>query len=62
MKLREGNVFTPVCNSVHGGWGGGVSQYASQVMTNQHYISSCIGVYSQLVLGQHTGSIKCIMG
>ena len=26
-------------------------------MTNHHYISSCIGVYSQLVLGQHTGNM-----
>ena len=27
-KLREGNVFTPVCDSVHGG---AVSQHASEV-------------------------------
>ena len=31
-------------------------------MTNQHYISRCTGVDSQLVLGQHTDNIKCIMG
>ena len=24
-SLGQGNVFTPVCHSVHGGWGGGVS-------------------------------------
>ena len=28
---------------------------------DQHYISSCIAVQSQLVQGQHTGNIKCIM-
>ena len=27
-----------------------------------HYISSCTGVDTQLVLGQHTGNIKCMMG
>ena len=55
-KLREGNVFTPVCHSVHGG--GGVFQHAPK----PHYISSCTGVDTQLVLGQHTGNIKCMMG
>ena len=31
-KLRQGNVFTPVCYSVHRGSGGGpLSQHAPQV-------------------------------
>ena len=28
----------------------------------KHYISSCIGDQSQLVTGQYTGNIKCMMG
>ena len=45
--LFTGGLCIPACITGH--------------MTNQHYISSCIGVDSQLVLGQHTGNIKCIM-
>ena len=51
-KLREGSVFTPVCQSVHRG------VYPSMHlghMTNNHHTSSCIGVDTQLVLGQQTG-------
>ena len=56
-KLRQGNVFTPVCNSVHRGRGVCISQHA----LGPHYISSCTGVDTQLVLGQHAGNIKCMM-
>ena len=31
QSLGQGNVFTPVCHSVHEGRGGLASQYASQV-------------------------------
>ena len=41
--------------------GGGIPACITGHMTNQHYISSCIGVKSQLVLGQHTGNIKRIL-
>ena len=30
-KLREGNVFTPVCHFVHRGGGGSLSQHAPQI-------------------------------
>ena len=58
-KLWEGYVFTPVCDSVHTGC---IPTCITSYMTNQHYISSYIGVDSQLMLGQHTGHIKYIMG
>ena len=52
MNVPEGNVFTPVCQSVHRG------VYPSMHlghMTNHHHTSSCIGADTQLVLGQQTG-------
>ena len=59
-KLREDYVFTRVCDSVQ--LGGCIPACITGHMTKQHYISRCTGVDSQLVLGQHTGIIKCIMG
>ena len=56
-KLREGYVFTGVCDSVNRG-GGVVSHHA----LHQHYISSCTVGGSQLVRRQQTGIIKCMMG
>ena len=52
MKLQEGNVFTPACQSFCS-QGGCIPAYNGSVighMTNQQYISSCISVDSQLVL------------
>ena len=48
------------------GWGGGAEGVGIPAcitghMTNNHYISSCIGVDFHLVLGQHTDNFKCIM-
>ena len=54
-KLREGHVFTGVCDSVNGR---GVSHHA----LHHHYISSCTVGESQLVRRQRTGNIKCMMG
>ena len=54
-KLREGYVFTGVCDSVNRGV---VSHHA----LHQHYMSSCTVVGSQLVRRQQTGNIKCMMG
>ena len=39
-KLREGYVFTCVCDSVHRG-GSGIPGCLAGHMTNQHYIRSC---------------------
>ena len=56
--LLECILVTGVCDSVHKGGGGHVSQRAP----GPHYISSCTVDVSQLVRRQHTGNIKCIMG
>ena len=42
-------------------WGDGMPACTTGHMT-KHYISSCTGDQSQLVTGQHTGNIKCMMG
>ena len=55
-SLGQGNIFVPVCHSVHRGWC--VSQHAP----GSHYIKSCKGADTQLVWRQHTGNIKCMMG
>ena len=60
-EVCEGYVFTRVCHSVHRGRGGGIPACTTGHMT-KHYISSCTGDQSQLVTGQHTGNIKCMMG
>ena len=57
-SLGQGNIFTPVCHSVHRGGVGLVSQHAP----GSHYIRSCTGAATQLVWRQHTGNIKCMMG
>ena len=57
-SLGQGNIFTPVCHSVHRGGGGVVSQHAP----GSHYIRSYTGAATQLVWRQHTGNIKCMMG
>ena len=59
QQMKFGKVMflhLSVSHSVHRGRG--VSQHAM----GQHYISSYTGVESQLVWGQHTGNIKCMMG
>ena len=43
------------------GVGGGIQAYTTGHTTN-HYIGRCTGEQSQLMTGQHTGNIKCIMG
>ena len=43
-----------------GGRGGGIPACTTGHMT-KHYISSCTGDQSQLVTGEHTGNIKCMM-
>ena len=57
-------IFSEACvkKSVHWGWGGGIPACLAGHMTNQQYISSCTVGESQLVRGQHTGNIKCMMG
>ena len=42
--------------------GGGGGMYANHRSHDQHYITSYIAIQSQMVQGQHTGNIKCIMG
>ena len=44
-----------------GAGGGGIPACTTGHMT-KHYISSCTGDQSQLVTGEHTGNIKCMMG
>ena len=56
--LPQGNVFTRVCHSVQGRC---ISACITGHMTKD-CISSCTGDRSQLVQGEHTGNIKCIMG
>ena len=43
------------------GGGGCIPACITDHMT-KHYLKSCTGDQSQLVQGQHTDNIKCIMG
>ena len=56
-SLGQGNIFTPVCHSVHRG-----CVCVSQHAPGSHYIRSCTGADTQLVWRQHTGNIECMMG
>ena len=47
--------------STGGGGVGGIPACTTGHMT-KHYISSCTGDQSQLMTGQHTGNVKCMMG
>ena len=51
-KLGQGNFFRSVCQKFCPGRGGACMSH------DQHYISSCIPVQSQLEQEQHTGNIK----
>ena len=55
-EVCKGYVFTRVCHSVHRVGAGGIPTCTTAHMT-KHYISR-----SQLVAGQHTANIKCMIG
>ena len=59
VSARGGGAGMSACRGRGVGGRGGVCILACVTghMTNQRYINSCIGVDSQLVLGQHTGNI-----
>ena len=59
MKLRQGNVFTPVCHSVHG-WGGSATPPAGRHPRadnprplGRHPPAQCMLEYGQQTGGTH---------